>query len=78
METLEKVGAKINLNLEQLILPCLTSKDDKFHSIKILTPHHSTISLLEKCERVFNCHFIFKKQTDPNRRRTKARRTRVG
>lgn len=42
METLEKVGAKVNLDLEQLILPCLTSKDAEFRSVKILTPNHST------------------------------------
>lgn len=49
METLEKVGAKVNLNLEQLILPCLTSKDDKFHGIKILSPNHSNIKSRNFC-----------------------------
>ncbi|XP_057372006.1 twinkle mtDNA helicase-like [Daphnia carinata] len=47
METLEKVGAKINLNLEQLILPCLTSKDAPFHSIKIITPNHNQLEAIE-------------------------------
>lgn len=42
METLEKVGAKVNTKLQQLIVPCLTSKDDKYHSLKILTPNYST------------------------------------
>ena len=49
METLEKVGAKVNLNLEQLILPCLTSKDDKFHGIKILSPNHSNVKSRNFC-----------------------------
>lgn len=44
MDTLEKVGAKINPNLEQLILPYLTSKDSQFHGVKIITPNYSTLS----------------------------------
>uniref|UniRef100_A0A0P6GQX8 DNA 5'-3' helicase n=1 Tax=Daphnia magna TaxID=35525 RepID=A0A0P6GQX8_9CRUS len=47
MDTLEKVGAKINLNLEQLILPCLTTKDAPFHSIKIITPNRNQSETIE-------------------------------
>ncbi|KAI9561434.1 hypothetical protein GHT06_012391 [Daphnia sinensis] len=46
MDTLEKVGAKINLNLQQLILPCLTSKDAPFHSIKIITPNRNQLEAI--------------------------------
>ncbi|XP_046460713.1 twinkle mtDNA helicase-like [Daphnia pulex] len=47
VETLKKVGAKVNLDLEQLILPCITSKDAEFRSVKILTPNHNASEAVE-------------------------------
>lgn len=45
MDTLEKVGAKVNVELEQLVLPCRTAIGGKIHSLKILTPNNSIHTL---------------------------------
>ena len=44
METLEKVGAKVNFNLEQLIVPYhITGNDVKLNGLKILSPNRSML-----------------------------------
>jgi len=42
IKTLEKLGAKINPQLHQIVIPCKTSPGIDFHSLKILGPKTNT------------------------------------